>query len=134
MSAVDARGMEYDVRFSGDWHLLLESLRSDPVDLLANQITPDWDWENWPFESRISESLRPYRTHIYMPIVRYTDRMLELLDDSYRDGFVGYCELAQASVCNMTKWCTMANIPKRWVDHFKYQPVIKPGSNAPGTV
>lgn len=52
--------------------------------------------------------------------------MLELLDESYREGYVGYCELAQASVCNMTSWCRMANIPKSWVYQFKYQPVITP--------
>ena len=34
--------------------------------------------------------------------------------------------MAQASVCNMTLGCRMANIPREWVATFAYSPVIAP--------
>ena len=151
-------GIEYDVRFSGNWAVLFNGLKdfhsdrtpqsrrtthsagskSGNVDLLANEIegignqhllkrrNSQSTMPAWPFVDRIVDSLLPYRTHVYMPIVRYSARMLDLMHRSYSDGLVGYCEIAQASICNMTVGCRMANIPHEWVSVFKYSPAITP--------
>ena len=151
-------GIEYDVRFSGNWAVFFNGLKGFPtdraprnrgathgtgdksggVDLLANEIEGIGNQHllkrkesrnkmpSWPFVDRIVDSLLPYRTHVYMPIVRYSTRMLDLMHQSYSDGLVGYCELAQASICNMTAGCRMANIPHEWVSVFRYSPTIAP--------
>ena len=35
-------GVEYDVRFSGNWTVLFDALGDTSVDLLANEITDKW--------------------------------------------------------------------------------------------
>ena len=59
-------------QLSGNWTVLFDALEDHSVDLLANEITDDWHWDKWPFTPRIADELEPYRTHIYMPIIRYS--------------------------------------------------------------
>ena len=82
----------------GNWTVLFDALGDTSVDLLANEITDEWHWDRWPFTTRISDELTPFLTHIYMPIIRYSRRMLALLDESYAAGLVGYCEMAQVTL------------------------------------
>lgn len=58
------------------------------------------------------------RAGLFMPIIRYSDRVIEHLIKQYDDGKAGHCEIGQSTLCNMTAWCTMANISSAWMSHL----------------
>jgi hypothetical protein len=98
-------GIEYDVRFSGDWGRFFAAYEDDPSDFLAPAILPralDPGWYNWaslggPVPLPESEQLRAF-----LPVFRASAAMVRAVDAAYRAGWGGHCEgiwpsLARAS-------------------------------------
>jgi hypothetical protein len=88
--------IEYDVRFSGDWRLLFDSLKDIKKDFLTCNIRgyadePNWLW--WALHHPeksipVSERLRSFN-----PIYRISKSSLSFLHQSLRDGWCGHNEV-----------------------------------------
>ena len=71
----------------------------EQADLLAAEVrTPETNpyWEHWP------KTNRPLKApmSIFFSVTRYSNRALKLLDQKYRDGYVGFNELLSPSLLN----------------------------------
>lgn len=120
---------------------MLDAHHNDTHDILANRV--GWRPMLWSFGRALSfrdavdgiggSTLRPCRmaygakrlpcpeerrAGLFMPIIRYSDRVIEHLVKQYDDGKSGHCEIGQSTLCNMTKWCTMTNVSATWMSHL----------------
>jgi hypothetical protein len=88
--------IEYDVRFSGDWHFFFDFLKDAKQDFLTCHIRAHAEEPDWPYWSLdhprksipLSERLRSFN-----PIYRVSNRALSFLDQSLRDGWCGHNEV-----------------------------------------
>ena len=92
--------IDYDVRFTGNWATFIDAFDGkEQADLLAAEVrTPETNpyWEHWP------KTNRPLKApmSIFFSVTRYSNRALKLLDQKYRDGYVGFNELLSPSLLN----------------------------------
>ena len=122
-------GVEYDVAYSGNFSNFVRAhatARPD-TDLLAYQVgwrEPGcWHWTRMSAEAK--RYVRDATAALYGPLVRYSNRLLLHLGRSYDRGLVGYCEVIQASLCNATPWCTLANFShERVAPTYEFAPTM----------
>lgn len=88
--------IEYDVRFSGDWHFFFEALHDREHDFLTCHIRyhadePDWPW--WSLHHPIKSIPFSERLRSFNPICRLSNASLSLLHQSLSDGWCGHEEV-----------------------------------------
>ncbi|MBF0595830.1 MAG: DUF3405 domain-containing protein [Candidatus Omnitrophica bacterium] len=86
--------IEYDVSFEGHWRDFFSAFADNGADVLATYVRsfaddPCWKW--WKEHNLKVEQSRLLA--IFCPVVRFSNRALQVLDDSHRQGLTGYCEL-----------------------------------------
>lgn len=88
--------VEYDVRFTGEWRVLFDTLSDDPADLLTCHVRreseePRWRWWN---TLRGPESVAPgSRLRAYCVIARYSARALRHMVAQQSAGWRGHQEV-----------------------------------------
>ena len=88
--------IEYDVRFSGDWHFFFDYFKDTNQDFLTCHIRdhadePDWSWWSLHHPRKsipLSERLRSFN-----PIYRLSNASLSFLHQSLSDGWSGHNEV-----------------------------------------
>jgi hypothetical protein len=88
--------MEYDVRYTGDWLDLFESLSASRADLLATVVqrrlaTPLWiHWQEFcAHQPALAEA---HYIKIFTPFMRLSNAAMRAIDAAYRAGWVGHYE------------------------------------------
>lgn len=112
--------IEYDVRFGGDWSDFFRHFTDNRADLLGTyfktyQDQPDWHWWDKMNLKTDHNNLRG----IFFPIARFSKRSLAFLDDKYRKGAAGYCELIVPTLLNMERM-NIEDIGKKFYDLFTF--------------
>jgi hypothetical protein len=93
--------IEYDVRFSGDWHFFFNFFKDAKQDFLTCHIRAHADEPDWPCWSLrhprksipLSERFRSFN-----PIYRVSNRALSFLDQSLSDGWCGHNEVVWSTL------------------------------------
>lgn len=93
--------IEYDVRFSGDWHFFFDFFKDAKQDFLTCHIRAHAEEPDWPYWSLhhqrksipLSERLRSFN-----PIHRVSNRALSFLDQSLSDGWCGHNEVVWSTL------------------------------------
>jgi len=93
--------IDHDVRFTGDWNVFLNSFTNDDADLLATYVSRygerKWhvdveeDW--WAWSDTNLELENREKTRAFFAVYRFSKRALEFLDEQYRSGVQGFCEM-----------------------------------------
>jgi hypothetical protein len=88
--------IEYDVRFSGNWHFFFEFFRDAKQDFLACHLRdhadePDWPW--WSLHHPRKSIPLSQRLRCFNPIYRASNASLSFLDESLGDGWCGHNEV-----------------------------------------
>jgi len=96
--------MEYDVVFSGDWRILIDTFRDNDADFLTTHIAlyceANKNWEWWPSLSFNEQDVLPKEKWVksFNPIHRYSRRALQFLDIYLqRDNNAGFSEVLPAT-------------------------------------
>jgi hypothetical protein len=87
--------VEYDVRFTGNWELLLTSFETNPVDFLAAHVRtdvqePEWCW--WPSLQHPTQVHRN-KLRCLAVVFRISRAAMGCLDDAYVSGWIGHPEV-----------------------------------------
>jgi len=110
--------IEYDARFGGDWGDFFHHFFDNKADLLATYVKTYQDDPDWPWWDAINfivdqDNLRG----IFFPVVRFSRRSLAFLNQKYRDGALGYCEVIVPTLLDMERM-NIEDIGKRFYDLF----------------
>ncbi|MBF0594274.1 MAG: hypothetical protein HQL22_04835 [Candidatus Omnitrophica bacterium] len=86
--------VEYDVSFEGNCGDFFSVFADNDADVLSTYVRsfaddPRWKW--WGEHNLKVEQSRLWA--IFCPVVRFSNRALQVLDESHRQGLMGYCEL-----------------------------------------
>jgi hypothetical protein len=110
--------IEYDVRFSGDWDVFFRHFLDNKADLLATYIKTYKDHQDWRWWNEINFKVdRDDLRGMFFPVVRFSRRSLACLDQKYRAGALGYCEIIVPTLLNMERM-NIEDIGKRFYDLF----------------
>lgn len=93
--------IEYDVRFSGPWSRFLGAFEDDPADLLTAAVLrrrDDPGWYNWPSLSAPVALDDEGTLRAFLPIFRASARLVEAVDQAYRQGWAGHCEATWGTI------------------------------------
>lgn len=96
--------IEYDARFSGDWKMFFDSFEENDSDLLGTTIyryefRPDWNW--WNSLKAPSAILdKKWFLRGFFPVLRLSKKAIDLLENSYRDGWRGHDEVTIPTILN----------------------------------
>ncbi|MBD0271658.1 MAG: hypothetical protein ICV73_06975, partial [Acetobacteraceae bacterium] len=97
--------VEYDVAFSSPWHRFFAAFEEDESDLLATVVAKRRDvpgWLFWPSLVAPGEVLDDARSiKSFMPIFRASNRLVQTVDEAYRDGWGGHIECTWATIAAM---------------------------------
>ena len=97
--------IEYDVRFSGPWRRFFAFFEGDVSDLLAPMLRRRRDcpeWANWPLLT--APGAQPDDTQAvssFMPIFRASGRLMQAMDEAYRQGWGGHIESTFATIATV---------------------------------
>lgn len=103
-------GVEYDVRYSGDWRTFFDAFSGNDADLLAAAMVRhenDPDRSHWPtLRVPRAESARGdgtpaagvERITALLPVFRVSDRAAAAVDAACADGWGGHCEIIWPTV------------------------------------
>jgi hypothetical protein len=88
--------IEYDVRYSGPWHELIDAFRNQPHDLLCAHLRdaveePDWHW----WREIVSPQGVPERASLlrgFLPVARLSRDALQTLASAIASGWSGFLE------------------------------------------
>lgn len=110
--------IEFDVRFGGNWDVFFRHFIDNKADLLGTYIRaykddPDWYWWNAINFKVDQDCLRG----MFFPVVRFSRRSLAFLDQKYRAGALGYCEVVVPTILDMERM-NIEDIGKRFYDLF----------------
>lgn len=88
--------IEYDVRFSGDWHFLFDCFKDRKQDFLTCHIRrhadePGWSW--WSLQHPRKSIPLSERLRSFNPIYRLSKASLSFLHQSLSDGWCGHTEV-----------------------------------------
>ena len=89
--------IEYDVRYTGDWVLLLDELAGSSAALLCSHLTtrkqnPDWmHWKSFTCADGSVES--PDLIRAFLPFVRLSRDLMRAIDERCRLGWAGHYEV-----------------------------------------
>jgi hypothetical protein len=96
--------VEYDVRFSGDWHLFFDSFVTNESDLLGTTIfrydfRPDWNW----WDSLKTPNIPLQKQMLirgFLPVFRLSKKACDILKSSYQAGWSGHYEVSIPTILN----------------------------------
>jgi hypothetical protein len=98
--------LEYDLRFSGSWATLFDHFEQSDADLLAASVrrgTTQPDWYYWPSLQVPDGMERPPLEEMFacfMPLARISKRGFKTIDQAYRAGWSGHCEVTWPTILN----------------------------------
>jgi hypothetical protein len=87
--------VEYDVRYSGKWRSLFDTFEADDADLIVPSLLrrrDDPSWYNWPSLTAPEQIEEQEALRAFLPIFRASRRLMQAVDQAYRDGWGGHCE------------------------------------------
>jgi hypothetical protein len=88
--------IEYDVRYTGDWHSLFAELDVSPADLLATTVqrhVENPEWYHWDRISRAGAPVAaPQLVKAFLPFCRVSRAALAAIDRAYAAGLAGHYE------------------------------------------
>ena len=110
--------IEYDVQFGGDWGDFFRHFLDNKADLLGTYIKTYKDEPNWYWWNKMNLQVnRDYLRGMFFPVARFSRRALAFLDQKYRAGALGYCEIIVPTLLNMERM-NIEDIGKRFYDLF----------------
>jgi hypothetical protein len=98
--------LEYDLRFSGSWATFFDAFEQNDADLLATAIRsaaaqPDWFyWPSLQVPDGVEKPPASEMLACFMPLMRSTNRALAAIDQAYRAGWAGHCEVTWPTIIN----------------------------------
>lgn len=97
--------IEYDVRFTGSWRMLLDTFDDNSADLLATSVCDhavNPGWSHWPSlqfpQQPVAED---ERLRAFLPIYRISAPALALVDEAYRSGVRGHYEVTMPTILHL---------------------------------
>ncbi len=116
--------IEFDVRFNGDWNYFFGRFENDNSDLLSTNICfkkEEEEWCMWNLHNLNIDEGKLIKN--FFPIIRISNRSLHLIDEKYKEGLMGYCELIVSTILNLYGY-TIKDIDHRFYTdstlRFKY--------------
>ena len=86
--------IEYDVRFAGSWDIFFNHFLDNDSDLLATSVKTYAQNPEWPCWGKLNFNVEKSRQiGIFFPVVRFSNRALKLLDNKFKSGIFGFCEV-----------------------------------------
>lgn len=87
--------IEYDVAYTGTWSRLFQAFENSTADIIGTTLysyeyNPDWHW--WQSLETVPEIDRSQWHRGFFPIIRLSQKMLDLVDQGYQDGWSGHAE------------------------------------------
>ena len=112
--------IEYDVQFGGDWGDFFRYFFDNKADLLGTYIKAHKDDPHWLWWNAINFKVdQDCLRGMFFPVVRFSRRSLAYLDEKYRDGASGFCEIIVPTLLNMERM-NIEDIGKRFYDLFTF--------------
>jgi hypothetical protein len=102
--------IEYDVRFSGDWHFFFDALHDREQDFLTCHIryhADEPDWPRWPLHHPVKSIPLSERLRSFNPICRLSNASLSLLHQSLSDGWWGHDEVLFPTLLHHNRFTIM---------------------------
>ena len=97
--------IEYDVRFSGDWRLLLQFFADNNSDFLGTTLfrygfRPEWNW--WrSLKSPIHDLGKKSLLRGFFPVFRLSRKACAILEKAYQAGWTGHYEVSIPTILNV---------------------------------
>jgi hypothetical protein len=112
--------IEYDVRFGGDWSVFFRYFLDNKADLLGTYIRAYKDDPHWYWWNEINFKVdQDFLRGMFFPVVRFSKRSLAFLDQKYREGARGYCEIIVPTLLDMESM-NIKDIGKKFYDLFTF--------------
>jgi hypothetical protein len=93
--------IEYDVRYTGDWAVLMAELAESAADVLGTVVQsraehPDWaHWQGLDTAGAVVAD--EHHIKIFTPLVRLSNAAIKAVDAAYQAGWTGHCEVLWAT-------------------------------------
>jgi hypothetical protein len=93
--------IEYDVAYTGNWSEFFKTFRQSKADLIGTTLRsyahqPDWYW--WPSLEPAPDLDRSEWLRGFFPVIRLSDKLLELVAEAYSAGWSGHQEAVLPTV------------------------------------
>jgi hypothetical protein len=118
--------IEYDVYFKGCWRLLFDVCEKDDSDLLGTCVAslkeePQYGW----WDEHNLDVQRENQRKVFFPIVRFSHGALKFLDEQYKQGKWGFCEIVGPTLLG-THGYKISDIGGVFYDRkqFRFEPYI----------
>ena len=94
--------VEYDVRFTGNWRMLFDQApEGDLVGTHVARYVSSRDWVWWRQKDVLGVEDR-LRVKCFFPLLRFSNRALDLVDFHRTHGMSGYCEMAVPTLLSVS--------------------------------
>jgi len=117
--------IEYDVHFKGHWRIFFDAYYHDNSDLLAAHVRtpnqePQWGWWDHHNLDVKSESQRG----VFFPVMRFSNRALKFLDEKYKSGKWGFCEVVVPTLLH-THGYKISDLGETFYDRKGFRPITR---------
>jgi hypothetical protein len=117
--------LEYDVIYNGgNWMDIFNNYEGDSVDVITyiNDKEESLRWNNWK-DCNICD--REHRLQIFLPLIRYSKKMLNTIYRHLVNGDTGHHEAFIGTLCNKYSKCKIKNIDNKFIGiNYKYRPIV----------
>lgn len=94
--------IEFDVRFNGNWNKFFDFYKDSDADFVSAQIKTKAEYPTWGgWGSHNLKVEDDVLLESPFPLVRYSNRALQLLGKEFKSGKEGYCEVITPTILNI---------------------------------
>jgi hypothetical protein len=121
--------VEHDVSFSGIWSRFFDFFKENSADFISTYIRGYNEDKSWYWWDAINLKLDNNQKVVsFFPIERFSNRALKLLDNKYKSGISGFCEVVVPTLLNLEGY-KLQDIGRKWYDKstflYKHKPLKK---------
>jgi len=99
--------IEYDVRFTGNWHQFFQAYSSNQADFLSAHLstyTKEPDWPHWNLHHPTRHIPQDQRRRSFNPIFRISRSALDQIDQAHQAGWQGHGEVLLATLLDQNQF------------------------------
>ena len=118
--------LDYDAFFNGRWSAFFDAFRDENADLLAAQLKRPTQEPQWYFWGKHNLDVSPDRqVGVFYPVTRFSAQGLKFLDEKYKEGHWGHCEVVAPTLLDMNGYKVVdfgtEYYDSRW---FRWRPTL----------